>query len=88
MSANYVTSMWGSCDGTPIVFTAVKAPTIWKCDVPADLDDGTYYVEIYGRCVTGGLIYTNAVLHIVNSSVVKFEIIDSDYIFYVMEDKI
>lgn len=72
---NKIEAVWGTCDGKGIFFTQVSNDT-WACDVPPDLEDGTYYVEIYGRTQSGVIIYTTAILHMFDSKCVLFEMVD------------
>lgn len=67
--------MWGTCDGNEIIFTQVSHDT-WTCDVPADLDDGKYIVEIYAKTYTSFMLYTTAVLYMCDSRCVSLELVN------------
>ena len=69
---NKIEMVWGTCDGYGILFTQVSNDT-WICDVPADLSDGMYIVEIYARTFGGVTIYTTAILHMFDSKCVSFK---------------
>lgn len=73
-----IESMWGTCDGHGIVFTQVSYDT-WTCDVPADLEDGKYIVEIFARTHTGFMLYTTAVLYMCDSKCVSLELMNDGY---------
>jgi len=73
-----IEAVWGTCDGYGIVFTQVSNDT-WTCEVPADLSDGTYYVEIYARAKSGVVIYTTAILHMFDSKCVSLELVDDGF---------
>lgn len=75
---NKIQSVWGTCDGYGIIFTQVSDDT-WSCDVPADLDDGTYIVEIYAKTYSGITIYTTAILHMFDSKCVSLQLIDDGF---------
>lgn len=78
-----IESMWGTCDGYGIIFTQVS-DRVWTCDVPPDLSDGTYIVEIYARTYSGFIIYTTAVLYMCDSRCVSLELVN-DGIYVVIK---
>lgn len=65
-----LTAVWGTCDGVDILFEQTGGDT-WEACVPADLQDGQYVVEIWGRTSTGYLLYTTAVLYLCDSKCVS-----------------
>ena len=77
-----IEAVWGTCDGHGIVFTQVSND-IWTCDVPADLSDGKYIVELYARNQSGMTIYTTAILYMFDSKCVSLELInDGVYVVF------
>mgnify|MGYP004635987199 FL=1 len=76
-----VVSMWGICDGADIIFTQTDdSAEHWECIVPADLNDGTYVVEIWAQAQTGYIIYTTAVLYLCDGTMLSLEF-DADDLF-------
>ncbi len=65
-----LTAVWGTCDGVDILFEQSSGDT-WEACVPADLQDGQYVVEIWGRTSAGYLLYTTAVLYLCDSRCVS-----------------
>ena len=72
---NKVESMWGTCDGKGIIFTRVT-DTEWICDVPPDLIDGRYIVEIWAKTYSGSIIYTTAILYMFDGKCVSLEFVN------------
>ena len=71
-------SVWGLCDGTEILFDETSED-VWETTVPADLEDGEYVVEVWGRTRTDFIIYTTAILYLCDSKLVSLRFIDTDY---------
>lgn len=71
-------SVWGTCDGTDILFSEVGGD-VWEAIVPADLQDGEYVVEVWGETVTGFLIYTTAILYLTDARCVRLELMADGY---------
>lgn len=46
-----IVEMYGTCDGKNILFRNVGG-NMWETIVPADMEDGTYIVEIYAKTKT------------------------------------
>lgn len=83
---NKVEYMWGTCDGKGIIFTRVH-DTEWICDVPPDLVDGRYIVEIYAELTSGGVIYTTAILYMFDGRCVSLEFVnDGIYVIIKLTD--
>lgn len=71
-------SVWGTCDGTDILFSEISANE-WETVVPADLQDGEYIVEIWGRTQSGFLIYTTAILYLTDARCVRLKLMNDGY---------
>lgn len=83
---NKVESMWGTCDGKGIIFTRIH-DTEWICDVPPDLSDGRYIVEIWAGLTSGGIIYTTAILYMFDGKCVSLEMVnDGVYVIIKLTD--
>lgn len=83
---NKVEYMWGTCDGKGIVFTRIT-DTEWICDVPPDLTDGRYIVEIWAELTSGGVIYTTAILYMFDGKCVSLEFVnDGIYVIIKLTD--
>lgn len=72
-------AVWGLCDGTEILFDETSED-VWETTVPADLDDGEYVVEVWGKTRTDFIIYTTAILYLCDSRLVSLRFIDTDYL--------
>lgn len=70
-------SVWGTCDGVEILFDEISED-VWATNVPADLSDGQYIVEVWGCTHTGFLIYTTAVLYLCDSRCVFLKFMPDD----------
>lgn len=68
-------SVWGTCDGVDILFREAEADT-WTAEVPADLQDGRYIIEVWGETMTGAVIYTTAMLYMCDSRCVALEFME------------
>lgn len=80
--------MYGHCDSFDIVYTQTSE-NLWQAEVPADLSDGKYVVDIYGVDDTGYIVYWTGILYMYDSRVVKLELLqDTHVIFYDTPDEI
>lgn len=66
---------WGTCDGADIIFREIEEDA-WTAEVPADLQDGQYIIEIWGETFTGYVIYTTAVLYLCDSRFVGLRLME------------
>ena len=81
-------AMYGHCDSFEITYTKI-GENLWQSEVPADLSDGKYVVDIYGIDSTGYIVYWTGILYMYDSRVVKLELLqDSRSIFYDSTDEI
>lgn len=71
-------SVWGTCDGTDILFSEV-GEDVWETTVPADLQDGEYVVEIWGQAQSGFILYTTAILYLTDSRCVRLKLMPEGY---------
>ena len=67
--------MWGTCDGVDIIFQQIDENT-WTAEVPADLQDGQYIIEVWGQTYTGRVIYTTALLYLCDSRCVALDFME------------
>ena len=79
-----VTEMWGTCDGTEITFEEINGQ--WVCEVPADLNDGAYVLELWIRTNANTLVYTTAVVYLCDSKCIYFELLDDDIMVTLQDD--
>lgn len=83
-----LTAMYGHCDSFDIVYEKVSEG-LWQAEVPADLSDGKYVVDIFGIDDTGFIVYWSGILYMYDSRVVRLELLqDSCVIFYDSTDDI
>lgn len=67
-----IEKMYGICDGEDIIFENIGGDN-WQAIIPADLNDGTYVVEIYAKAYTGEFIYYTAVLYMSDGRFVSLQ---------------
>ena len=79
-----VAEMWGTCDGIGITFREVNGR--WVCEVPADLDDGMYVLELWARSYTDVIVYHTAIMYLCDSKCTYFEILDDDILVTIYDD--
>ncbi len=83
-----LTAMYGHCDSFDIIYTRING-NLWQAEVPADLSDGKYVVDIFGVDDTGYIVYWCGILYMYDSRIVKLELLqDSNVIFYDSTDEI
>lgn len=83
-----IIAMYGHCDSFDVTYTII-GEGLWQAEVPADLSDGKYVVDIYGVDTTGYIVYWTGILYMYDSRVVKLELLqDSRVIFYDSTDEI
>lgn len=83
-----IIAMYGHCDSFDVTYTRI-GEGLWQAEVPADLSDGKYVVDIYGVDTTGYIVYWAGILYMYDSRVVKLELLqDSRVIFYDSSDEI
>lgn len=69
-----VVAMYGYCDNFYVTYKKV-GENRWETEVPADLSDGKYVIEIYGEDETGGIVYWAGILYMFDSRVVMLELL-------------
>lgn len=73
-----IVSMYGHCDDFDVVY-AKTDNNLWQTNIPADLSDGKYVVEIYGVDNTGYIAYWTGILYMYDSRVVRLELLEDSY---------
>lgn len=81
-----IVEMYGTCDGKNILFRNVGG-NMWETIVPADMEDGTYIVEIYAKTKTGLIIYYAAVLYMCDSRFVSLTPVDDGFYVLINENR-
>ncbi len=69
-----IIAMYGHCDSFDVTYTKI-GENLWETEVPADLSDGKYVVEIYGIDETGFIVYWTGILYMFDSRVVMLELL-------------
>ena len=69
-----IIAMYGHCDSFDVTYTKIGG-NLWETEVPADLSDGKYVVEIYGIDETGFIVYWTGILYMFDSRVVMLELL-------------
>ncbi len=69
-----IIAMCGHCDSFDVTYTKI-GENHWETEVPADLSDGKYVVEIYGLDETGYIAYWTGILYMFDSRVVMLELL-------------
>lgn len=73
-----VTRVWGKADSFELVFSPSRDGQ-WHANVPADLEDGQYVVELYCCDENGGTAYWTGILYLNNSEAVRVRIVADKY---------
>lgn len=68
-----VTRVWGKADSFELVFSPL-GDGLWNADVPVDLEDGQYIVELYCEDQSGSRAYWTGILYLNNSEQVRVRI--------------
>lgn len=83
-----IVAMYGHCDSFDVTYTKI-GENFWQAEVPADLSDGKYVVDIYGVDTTGYIVYWTGILYMYDSRVVGLELLpDSCVAFYDSTDDV
>ena len=83
-----IVAMYGHCDSFEVTYTKV-GEGLWQTEVPADLSDGKYIVDIYGVDSAGYIAYWTGILYMYDSRMVGLELLqDSHVIFWDSSDRI
>lgn len=83
-----IIAMYGHCDSFDVTYTKI-GEKLWTTEVPADLSDGKYIVEIYGVDETGYIAYWTGILYMYDSRVVMLKLLpDCGGIFWDSSDTI
>lgn len=69
-----IIAMYGHCDSFDVTYTKI-GENLWETEVPADLSDGKYVVEIYGIDETGFIVYWTGILYMFDSRVIMLELL-------------
>lgn len=69
-----VTRVWGKADSFELVFSPSRDGQ-WYANVPADLEDGQYVVELYCCDSGGSTAYWTGILYLNNSEAVRVRIV-------------
>ena len=81
-------AMYGHCDSFDVTYTKINE-NLWITDVPPDLSDGRYIVDIYGLDETGYIAYWTGILYMFDSRVVMLELMcDCGGLFWDSTDEI
>ncbi len=76
-----ITAMHGHCDGFEVTYTKV-GEGFWQAEVPADLSDGKYVVDIYAVDTTGYIAYWTGILYMYDSRVVSLKLIPESCVIF------
>lgn len=67
-----ITRVWGSVEGTEIIFTPVGNDS-WQCKVPKTLD-GEYVVELFAEDDSGNVSYAATILFTIDAKHLTFTV--------------
>lgn len=82
-----VTQVWGKADSFELVFSPLGSSNEhWQAEVPADLEDGQYAVELYCCDDSGNTAYWTGMLYLNNSAAVRVQIIGDTFKLWLMAD--
>lgn len=73
--------MYGHCDDFEVTYTNV-GKGLWQAEVPADLSDGKYVVDIYGVDTSGYIVYWTGILYMYDSRVISLELVPGDCVIF------
>ena len=76
-----IVAMHGHCDDFEVTYTNV-GEGLWQTEVPADLSDGKYVVDICGVDTTGYIVYWTGILYMYDSRVISLELIPESCVVF------
>jgi len=79
-----VTRLWGKADSFELVFSPIGE--LWQTEVPADLEDGQYVVELYCEDDGGNRAYWTGILYLNKSECVKVRIVADKFKLWLVAD--
>ncbi len=80
-----VIKVWGKADSFELVFSHISGD-IWQTEVPTDIRDGQYVVELYALDDSGNQAYWAGILYLCNSKAVRVRIVPDKYRIWLVDD--
>lgn len=80
-----VTKVWGKADRFELVFSNLGNDN-WAANVPADLEDGQYVVELHCEDEEGNRAYWTGILYMSNSENASVRIVADKFKLWMMNE--